>query len=104
MAEKLGLSEEQKAKLMDLQRAQYQQMGGLSGQSDQTPEQRMAQFKKFRAELEQKVRESKILTDEQFAKWKEFQSQRFSAGGIAGGAPTKPKRTRPAPRNHPSPT
>jgi hypothetical protein len=49
MAEKLGLSEEQKKKLMDLQRAQYQQMGGLRGQSDQTPDQRMAQCKKFRA-------------------------------------------------------
>jgi formylglycine-generating enzyme required for sulfatase activity len=92
MAITLGLSDEQKNKLMELQRAQYQQMGGPGGQSDLTPAQRMEQFKKFRAGLEQKVRESKILTDEQFAKWKEFQSQRST-----GGAGAMPKRTNPAP-------
>ena len=91
MAAALGLTDEQKTKLMELQRAQYQQMGGLSGMGDP------GQFKKFRAELEQKVKEGKILTDEQFAKWKEFQSQRFTGGGKASGAGTMPKRTSPMP-------
>jgi formylglycine-generating enzyme required for sulfatase activity len=95
MAATLGLSDEQKNKLMELQRALYQQM--YSAQSEQTPQQPMEQFKKFRAELEQKVKESKILTDEQFAKWKEFQSQRFNRGGNTSGAGTMPKRTSPAP-------
>ena len=95
MAATLGLSDEQKNKLMELQRAQYQQM--YSGQSDQTPQQPMEQFRKFRAELEQKVKESKILTDEQFAKWKQFQSQRFNRGGKMSGAGTMPKRTSSAP-------
>ena len=95
MAATLGLSDEQKNKLMELQRVQYQQM--YSGQGDQTPQQPMEQFRKFRAELEQKVKESKILTDEQFAKWKELQSQRFTGGGKARGAGTMPQRTSPAP-------
>lgn len=97
MAATLGLSDEQKAKLMELQRAQYRKMGGLGGQSDMTPAQRMEQFKNFRAELEQKVKDSKILTDEQFAKWREFQKQRFSGGGNAGGAETMQKRRNPLP-------
>ncbi|MBM3334797.1 SUMF1/EgtB/PvdO family nonheme iron enzyme, partial [Candidatus Sumerlaeota bacterium] len=91
MAATLGLSDEQKNKLMELQRAQYQQMGGLGGLGEP------GQFKKFRAALEQKVKESKILTDEQFAKWKEFQSQRFTGGGKTSGGRTMPKRTSPAP-------
>jgi formylglycine-generating enzyme required for sulfatase activity/arylsulfatase A-like enzyme len=91
MAKTLGLSDEQKAKLMDLQRAVYKKMGNFGGQSDLTPAQRMEQFKKFRAEFEQKVEESKILSEEQLAKWKQFQSQRFSGGGNAGGTGTMPK-------------
>jgi Spy/CpxP family protein refolding chaperone len=86
MAEKLGLTEEQKTKLQDIQREQFQKMGEMRGK-DMTPEQRMEQYKKMREEMEQKVKDSKVLTDEQFAKWKELQSQRTPGGPGAPGAP-----------------
>jgi hypothetical protein len=92
--EYLGLSAEQKARFFELQRAHYQKWNSPDGQSNITPEQRTEQFRQLRAAFEQKLMDSQILTDEQFAKWKEFQSQRFTGSGKAGGAP---KRVNPAP-------
>jgi hypothetical protein len=83
-AEQLGLSEEQKTKLLALMRDQFRDLGGLRRQGDQAPAQRLEQFKKSREELEQKVKDSGILTDEQFAKWKELQGQRFPGAGRRG--------------------
>ena len=79
MAEKLGLTEDQKTKLQEIQREQFQKMSDMRGK-DMTQEQRMEQFKKMREEMEQKVKDSKILTDEQFTKWKELQAQRGQGG------------------------
>lgn len=83
LAEKLGLSEEQKTKMIEFQKEQFQKMSELR---DAPPQERMEKFKKMREESEQKLKESKILTDEQFAKYKELMAQRGPGGpGGPGG-------------------
>lgn len=83
MLEQFGLSAEQKTRFLALQREHYQKMNSPGGQSDLTPEQRTEQFRQMRAAFEKKLKDSKILTDEQFAQWKEFQGQ--PRAGAAGG-------------------
>jgi hypothetical protein len=97
MAKQLGLSAEQKARLLQMQGEEYQKTGGLGSQGEMTPQQQMERYQKFREGLEQRLKQSKLLSDEQFAKWKEFQSRSHSGGGAGRSQPrTSPTSSTPS--------
>jgi Spy/CpxP family protein refolding chaperone len=70
MGKKLGLTEEQKAKLRDLMMEEMRKLRDLRRKGDVSD--KRAAFRKFQESLGEKIKESKILTDEQLEKWKEL--------------------------------
>jgi Spy/CpxP family protein refolding chaperone len=72
MAEELGLSDEQKAKLGEAFKAQREAMKDLS------PEERREKMKESREAMNAKVKE--ILTAEQYAKWEKIRDERRPGG------------------------
>ena len=75
MAEKLGLSDEQKSKLQEVFKSQREAMKDLS------PEERREKMKESREAMSAKVKA--ILTADQYAKWEKIRDER-RAGGPGG--------------------
>lgn len=78
MAEKLGLSDEQKSKLQEVFKAQREAMKDLS------PEERREKMKESREAMNAKLKE--ILTAEQYAKWEKIRAERRPGGPGGSGA------------------
>ncbi len=73
---KLGITEEQKAKLKPILQAEMEQLRGkLQELRNKTPQERREALQKIQDETLQKIKDQNILTDEQIAKWKELRQQ-----------------------------
>ena len=72
MAEKLGLSDEQKSKLQEVFKSQREAMKDLS------PEERREKMKESREAMSAKIKA--ILTTEQYAKWEKIRDERRPGG------------------------
>ena len=74
MMEKLGLTDEQKEKfkvvLQEERQKMMEKMQELRAKGDVTPEQRKEAMLKLAEDTIAKIKEQKILTDEQITKWK----------------------------------
>ncbi|MBM4093743.1 MAG: hypothetical protein FJ276_30700, partial [Planctomycetes bacterium] len=102
MAEQLGLSEEQETKLLQMQADAYRETGGH--QANMTQQQQMERYQKYLAKLEQMLKDSKLLSEDQLAKWKEFQTRPFAGGaGRSGGADKTQPRASQTPASPSSP-
>ena len=77
MAEKLGLSDEQKTKLGEVFKSQREAM------KDFSPEERREKMKESREAMSAKVKE--ILTAEQYAKWEKIRAERRPGGNGGPG-------------------
>lgn len=97
IAEDLGLSEEQKAKLQEFMKSQAEKRKALA---DATPEERQEKAKAMREEVDKKMKE--ILTAEQYAKWEKTRpagGHRPGGPGGPGGEGRQPKGEKPAAKN-----
>ena len=89
MAEELSLTDDQKAKLQEVFKAQREAMKDLS------PEERREKMKESREATNAKVKE--ILTAEQYAKWEKIRDERRPGGPGNENGPGE-KRRGPAPK------
>jgi hypothetical protein len=84
MMDKLGVSAENKEKFKVVMTEQMQQMREkfqeMQGKGDVTQEQRMQAMKQIQEDTLKKLKDQKILTDEQIEKYKEMRQQAFQAG------------------------
>lgn len=76
MFEKLGLDEATKTKLTAVLAEQGKKMQELRAKTDLSQEDRRAEMGKIREATLKKIQDDKILTTEQFAKYKELSAQR----------------------------
>jgi Spy/CpxP family protein refolding chaperone len=91
MAEKLGLSEEQKAKLRDFMK---EQAGKREELKNASPEDRRAAMKELRGNLDSKMKE--ILTAEQYSKWVELRPSPENRPSGKEGERRRPEGDKPA--------
>ena len=80
-AQELNLTDEQKQKLQTIVRERMEKLRGLRQDNSLTREEKMEKFKAAREEITAEVK--KVLTPEQFEKWKAKQ-------GLAAESPGKP--------------
>ncbi len=80
MNEQLTLNQEQQDKLKKLFTDQAAKTRDLRQDTSLTPEQRREKTTKLRTENQKMLKDSKILTDEQFTKWEKFQEEQRARG------------------------
>lgn len=88
LAERLGLSKEQQDKLTPIFAAETRKIRELREDANLSPEQRREKMGKIREETRKKIKDDKILSEEQFKKWEEMQAEmrnRGRGGGPGGG-------------------
>lgn len=84
MLDKLGLTAEQKEKFKAVEKENRESMAGLR---DKPQEERRAAYQKAQDDFFAKLKEQKIMTDEQIAKYKELRQEMMK--GMAGKAKAK---------------
>jgi len=82
---KQGLSDANKEKLKAVLQTQREKMMGLRDKTDLSQEQRREEMTKIREAGYKKIQDDKILTEDQLAKFKEFQAQMYQGRGGQGG-------------------
>ena len=82
MAEELGLSEDQKTKMADVQKEMGEKRKALREDTSLSEEEKRAKGKALREEADAKFKG--ILTAEQFEKWQKMQQTRRGPGGPGG--------------------
>jgi Spy/CpxP family protein refolding chaperone len=92
IAEELGLSEDQKAKMGEVMKEQAPKYKALREDTSLSKEDKMAKAKAIREEGAAKIKG--ILTPEQFEKWQKMQQNRRGPGGPRGEG--KPPGEKPA--------
>jgi hypothetical protein len=78
MSEKLGMTLEQQEKLKPILQDEWKKIRELNARTDLSKEQKFQEKQKLLVATIKKVKESKIMTDEQYAKWKEIRDQQLS--------------------------
>jgi hypothetical protein len=81
LAQQLKLTSEQKEKLKPILQEERKKLAALRDKTDLTPKQRREQRREIVLEIINQVKDAKILTDEQIAKWKELRAQQPSREG-----------------------
>ena len=81
MTEQLGLTQEQQDKLKTLFADQTKKARELRQDTALTDEQRREKMAKLRTENQKGLKESKILTEDQFKKWEKIQEDARKQGG-----------------------
>jgi Spy/CpxP family protein refolding chaperone len=81
-AKELNLTDDQIAKLQDILRGRLMKLRDVRQDDSLTLEEKRAKFKAMREEITTEVK--KVLTTEQFDKWKEKQATLFAGQGGAG--------------------
>jgi hypothetical protein len=84
LAEQLKLTTEQQDKLRPIFAEETKKARELREDTALAPEQRREKMGKIREETRKKVKDAKILSDEQWKKWEEILAQQRNRGGQGG--------------------
>lgn len=83
LAKELGLSDEQKTKVMELLKKEADKGRALRDDTSLAPEKKREKMRGLRDEIVPEMK--KILTADQFEKWEKIRSERRNRGGGQGG-------------------